>query len=61
LHGVDGAAVPHAAAVVALAAIGFGRGLGVDAALAQPLYLRNKVALKTVEREQLAAQKRLDA
>jgi tRNA threonylcarbamoyladenosine biosynthesis protein TsaB len=61
LHGVDGAAVPHAAAVVAPAAIGFGRGLGVDAALAQPLYLRNKVALKTVEREQLAAQKRLDA
>lgn len=61
LQGKDGAAVPHAAAVVTLAAVGFLQGMGVDAALAQPLYLRNKVALKTVERERIAAQKRPDA
>lgn len=57
LGGVDGTAVPHAAAIVALAATGFAQGLGGDAALAQPLYLRDKVALKTVEREAIAAQK----
>ena len=57
LRGVDGSAVPHAAAIVALAATAFAQGLGVDVAQAQPLYLRDKVALKTVEREQVAAQK----
>lgn len=57
LEGVDGAAVPHAAAVVALAVIAFAAGLGQDASLAQPLYLRNKVALKTAEREQIAREK----
>ncbi|MEQ1916045.1 MAG: tRNA (adenosine(37)-N6)-threonylcarbamoyltransferase complex dimerization subunit type 1 TsaB [Gallionella sp.] len=57
LQGVDGKAVPHAAAVVALAASAFAAGKGQDAALAQPLYLRNKVALKTAEREQLAREK----
>lgn len=61
LQAVDGAAVPHAAAIVALAVTGFSQGLGLDAALAQPLYLRDKVALKTVEREAIAAQKKLDA
>ena len=61
LRGVDGTAVPHAAAIAALAATGFSQGAGVDAALAQPLYLRDKVALKTAEREAIAAQKKLDA
>jgi tRNA threonylcarbamoyladenosine biosynthesis protein TsaB len=61
LQGADGTAVPHAAAIAALAAVGFSQGLGVDAALAQPLYLRDKVALKTVEREQLALAKKLNA
>ncbi len=51
LQGVDGAAVPQAAAVAALGAARFAQGLGVDAALALPLYLRDKVALKTSERE----------
>lgn len=61
LQGADGTAVPHAAAIAALAAAGFSQGLGVDAALAQPLYLRDKVALKTVERERLALAKKLNA
>lgn len=54
LSGVDSAAVPHAAAIAALGAVQFAKGLGVDAALAQPFYLRDKVALKTHEREALA-------
>ncbi len=57
LQAVDGAAVPHAAAIAALGAAGFALGLGVDAALAQPLYLRDKVALKTAERELIAQAK----
>ena len=51
LQGVDGAAVPQAAAIAALGAAQFMQGLGVDAAEALPLYLRDKVALKTHERE----------
>ncbi len=51
LQGVDGAAVPQAAAIAGLGAARFARGRGVDAALALPLYLRDKVALKTSERE----------
>lgn len=58
LSGVDSAAVPHAAAIAALGAAQFAQGLGVDAALAQPFYLRDKVALKTHEREQLAREKK---
>lgn len=54
LSGVDSAAVPHAAAIAALGAVRFAKGLGMDAALAQPFYLRDKVALKTHEREALA-------
>ena len=61
LQGADDAAVPHAAAIAVLAAVGFSQGLGADAAQALPLYLRDKVALKTVEREQLAQAKKLDA
>jgi tRNA threonylcarbamoyladenosine biosynthesis protein TsaB len=52
LAGTDIKAMPQAAAVARLAAIEFSRGNAVDAALALPLYLRDKVALKTSEREQ---------
>jgi len=51
LQGADGAAVPQAAAIAALGAAQFAQGLGKDAAEALPLYLRDKVALKTSERE----------
>jgi tRNA threonylcarbamoyladenosine biosynthesis protein TsaB len=51
LRGADGAAVPQAAAIAALGAAQIARGGGVDAAEALPLYLRDKVALKTSERE----------
>ncbi|MBI4808941.1 MAG: tRNA (adenosine(37)-N6)-threonylcarbamoyltransferase complex dimerization subunit type 1 TsaB [Nitrosomonadales bacterium] len=50
LCGMDAQAVPQAAAVVRLAAGEFVQGNSVDAALALPLYLRDKVALKTSER-----------
>ncbi|HEY6095401.1 MAG TPA: tRNA (adenosine(37)-N6)-threonylcarbamoyltransferase complex dimerization subunit type 1 TsaB [Gallionellaceae bacterium] len=50
LSAVDAQCVPQAAAIVQLAAPQFAAGLGVDAALAMPLYLRDKVALKTSER-----------
>ncbi len=49
---VDGTVVPQAAAIAALGAAQFGLGRGLDAALALPLYLRDKVALKTSERAQ---------
>jgi tRNA threonylcarbamoyladenosine biosynthesis protein TsaB len=52
LAGVDAQAMPQANAVAQLAAIEFSRGHAVDAALALPLYLRDKVALKTSEREE---------
>ena len=51
LQGADGAAIPQAAAIAALGAAQFVQGRGVDAAEALPLYLRDKVALKTSERE----------
>ncbi|MDH2918767.1 MAG: tRNA (adenosine(37)-N6)-threonylcarbamoyltransferase complex dimerization subunit type 1 TsaB [Sideroxydans sp.] len=60
LVGTDSAAVPRAAAIAELAAQAFAQGKGVDAALAQPLYVRDKVALKTLEREAIA-QAKLDA
>ncbi len=50
LAGVDAQAVPQAGAVVRLAAGEFANGKAVDAAQALPLYLRDKVALKTSER-----------
>jgi len=59
LNGVNAAAVPQAAAIASLGAAQLAGGRGVDAAAALPLYLRDKVALKTVEREQLAAEKSL--
>ena len=51
LHQVDGTVVPQASAIAALGAARFAAGRGVDAAQALPLYLRDKVALKTSERE----------
>ena len=50
LAGADVQTVPQAGAVAQLAAIEFAKGNAVDAALALPLYLRDKVALKTSER-----------
>jgi tRNA threonylcarbamoyladenosine biosynthesis protein TsaB len=52
LSGMDGTVVPQAAAIAALGARRLARGEGVDAALALPLYLRDKVALKTAERDE---------
>jgi tRNA threonylcarbamoyladenosine biosynthesis protein TsaB len=57
LAGMDGTAIPQAAAIAGLGAVQFASGLGADAAQAQPFYLRDKVALKTAEREQLVAEK----
>ena len=50
LRGSDSDVVPQAAAIAALGATQFALGCGVDAAQALPLYLRDKVALKTYER-----------
>jgi tRNA threonylcarbamoyladenosine biosynthesis protein TsaB len=50
LAGIDEKAVPQAASIAHIAAPQFASGLGVDAAQAMPLYLRDKVALKTSER-----------
>ena len=50
LAGMDGQAVPQASAIAELAAAQFATGRGVDAAQAMPVYLRDKVALKTSER-----------
>jgi tRNA threonylcarbamoyladenosine biosynthesis protein TsaB len=50
LSGVDAGMVPQAAAIATLGAVQFAAGCGVDAAQALPLYLRDKVALKTSER-----------
>ena len=51
LAGSDAQAVPQASAIAMLAAPLFAAGQGVDAAQAIPLYLRDKVALKTSERQ----------
>ena len=50
LCGVAAQAVPQAAAIARLAVPEFAQGHAVDAALALPLYLRDKVALTTRER-----------
>ncbi len=47
---VDAALLPRAGFIARLAAPVFAAGLGVDAAEALPLYIRDKVALKTSER-----------
>lgn len=44
------AVMPDAAAIAALAAPAFARGEGFEAALAAPIYLRDKVAMTTNER-----------
>ena len=46
MHGV----FPHARHIASLAMPAFQQGSGVDASLAAPLYIRDKVALKTSER-----------
>lgn len=56
LAGVDANAIPQAAAIARLAAPMFAQGLGQDAALATPFYLRDKVALTTQERAARAGQ-----
>jgi tRNA threonylcarbamoyladenosine biosynthesis protein TsaB len=47
---IDDTLMPDAAAMAPLAARAFARGRAVDAALAAPLYLRDKVALTVSER-----------
>jgi tRNA threonylcarbamoyladenosine biosynthesis protein TsaB len=47
---LESSVFPRAAAIAVLGAAQFAQGKGVDAALALPLYLRDKVALKTSER-----------
>ena len=47
--------LPDAAQIAQLGALAFAAGLGLDAALAQPVYLRNKVAQTTAERLQIKA------
>jgi len=51
LTGIDGSVVPQASAVARLGAREILRGAGVDAAQALPLYVRDKVALTTAERQ----------
>jgi len=50
LAGVDAGIRPHARAVAALAAPRFAAGEGLPPEEAEPLYIRNKVALKICER-----------
>ncbi len=50
LSGVDASLVPQASAIAHIAVIEFSNAHAVDPELALPLYLRDKVALKTSER-----------
>ncbi len=50
LRRIEAVQVPHAAALLRLAAADFAAGRVQDPAQAQPLYLRNKVALTSAER-----------
>lgn len=51
LAGIDGNVAPQASAVATLGARQIQRGAGLDAAQALPLYVRDKVALTTAERQ----------
>lgn len=51
LQRVDASLIPHARAMASLAAPRLLRGEGLAAEHAEPLYIRNKVALKICERE----------
>ncbi|MGX4640044.1 tRNA (adenosine(37)-N6)-threonylcarbamoyltransferase complex dimerization subunit type 1 TsaB [Massilia sp. SYSU DXS3249] len=53
----DTAIVPHARDMVAIGAAALAAGQGVPAAQAQPLYLRNKVAFTSAERQAINAAK----
>ncbi|MDB5963455.1 MAG: tRNA threonylcarbamoyladenosine biosynthesis protein TsaB [Massilia sp.] len=56
--GVTAAAImPHAGAVAELAAIEFAAGRVLAAAVAQPIYLRNKIAFTSAERQLINADK----
>ena len=48
--GADAGIMPHAAQIAVLARLAVARGDTLEAAAAQPVYLRNKVALTTAER-----------
>jgi tRNA threonylcarbamoyladenosine biosynthesis protein TsaB len=50
LDRVDGTLIPHARAIARLAAPRFERGEGLPAEAAEPLYIRDKIALKIGER-----------
>lgn len=50
LQAVAGELIPHARAIARLAAPRFSRGEGLPPEAAEPLYIRNKVALKICER-----------
>ena len=50
LKSIHADVMPDAVAIATLAAPAFARGEGIDAALAAPLYLRDKVAMTTDER-----------
>jgi tRNA threonylcarbamoyladenosine biosynthesis protein TsaB len=52
---IDAALMPDARAVAALGAIAYRAGAAVDAALAAPLYVRDKVALDSAEQAALRA------
>jgi len=50
LEAIDPALIPHARSIARLAAPRFARGEGLPAEAAEPLYIRDKVALKICER-----------
>lgn len=53
LDNIDATILPHAREIATLAVPIFERGQGIDAADAAPLYLRNKIALTTSERQRV--------
>lgn len=55
---IDAAALPHASAVAALAVAAFSRGEALAADQVEPAYLRNHVALTTIEQKALRASKK---